>query len=126
MLPALVHGKGGGGGEAKPQREKDAEHESLINGETATGKQCRRFTNRKDKQTGTAQQRSLLYTPEPGGKSSRYDHSERIHAETHAEFQRGKAVVLLHNERRGSDVGEKCSLGEPKLQHITHVGTVSQ
>ena len=60
----------------------------------------------------------------PDSRSRRNDNGYGIGSKTDAKHQRRKAIMLLHNKRRGSDIGKQHPLGKTKLKDITYIPTV--
>lgn len=124
--PSLIHSQCCGRSEAKPQRKKDTKHKHLIHPKTASGKQSNHLTHGKDQQPDTPGKRPVLHPLKFHGQRSSYHHRQRINPETDTEIERCKPIMFLHNKRCRSNIGKECSLGEPKLQHVPHVRTVSK
>ena len=60
----------------------------------------------------------------PDSRGCRNNNGYGIGSKTDAEHQRRKTIMLLHNKRRGSDIGEQHSLSKTKLKDITYIPTV--
>lgn len=126
ILPLAFHRQGCARGERHAHAEQQAQHQHLVNPETASRHESRALEHRHDGHAATARQRAAFRAVKLDRQSSRHPDSQRIDTETEAEGKGRETVMLLHNEGRGSDVGKQHTLGEGHLKNVAHVAPVAQ